>query len=137
QGPWNLAHTRRWFIVDHYMRLVGLDQTMHRRPSELSAGMKQRVGLARAFALSPKLLLLDEPFGALDSLTRFELQDVLLELCAQHRKTAFMATHVVAEALFLSDRVAMLPSHPGRLGASVPVPLSRPRSRTAALEPPR
>src|SRR3954469_2729847 len=133
----HLSRKRRGIIVEHYLRLVGLDDAMHARPGELSAGMKQRVGLARAFALSPKLLLLDEPFGALDSLTRFELQDVLLQLCAEDRKTAFMVTHDVDEALFLSDRVAMMTSNPGRLGGIVQVPFSRPRSRTAVLEHPR
>jgi nitrate ABC transporter ATP-binding subunit len=133
----HLPRRRRSIIVEHYLRLVGLDDAMHHRPSELSAGMKQRVGLARAFALSPKLLLLDEPFGALDSLTRFELQDVLLELCAQDHKTAFMVTHDVDEALFLSDRVAMMTSNPGRLGGIVQIPFARPRSRTAVLEHPR
>ena len=133
----HLSRKRRGIIVEHYLRLVGLDDAMHLRPTELSAGMKQRVGLARAFALSPKLLLLDEPFGALDSLTRFELQDVLLQLCAQDRKTAFMVTHDVDEALFLSDRVAMMTSNPGRLGGIVEVPFARPRARTAVLEHPR
>jgi len=133
----HLSRKRRSIIVEHYLRLVGLDDAMHHRPSELSAGMKQRVGLARAFALSPKLLLLDEPFGALDSLTRFELQDVLLQLCAEDKKTAFMVTHDVDEALFLSDRVAMMTSNPGRLGGIVQIPFARPRNRTAVLEHPR
>jgi nitrate ABC transporter ATP-binding subunit len=133
----HLSRKRRGIIVEHYLRLVGLEDVMHRRPAELSAGMKQRVGLARAFALSPKLLLLDEPFGALDSLTRFELQDVLLQLCAQDRKTAFMVTHDVDEALFLSDRVAMMTSNPGRLGGVLEVPFERPRVRSAVLEHPR
>jgi nitrate ABC transporter ATP-binding subunit len=134
----SLSHRRRGIIVEHYLRLVGLEEAMHRKPAELSAGMKQRVGLARAFALSPKLLLLDEPFGALDSLTRFELQDVLLALCGQDRKTAFMVTHDVDEALFLSDRVAMMTSGPGaRLGGIVKVPFPRPRVRAAVLEHPQ
>jgi nitrate/nitrite transport system ATP-binding protein len=137
QAAGHLSRKRRSIIVEHYLRLVGLDDAMHVRPTELSAGMKQRVGLARAFALSPKLLLLDEPFGALDSLTRFELQDVLLQLCAQDKKTAFMVTHDVDEALFLSDRVAMMTSNPGRLGGIVQVPFARPRSRSAVLEHPR
>jgi nitrate ABC transporter ATP-binding subunit len=134
----HLGRRRRGIIVEHYLRLVGLEDAMHRKPSELSAGMKQRVGLARAFALSPKLLLLDEPFGALDSLTRFELQDVLLTLCAQDRKTAFMVTHDVDEALFVSDRVAMMTSGPAaRLGGIVEIPFPRPRVRTSVLEHPR
>jgi nitrate/nitrite transport system ATP-binding protein len=137
QAAAHLPRRRRAIIVEHYLRLVGLEDAMHHRPSDLSAGMKQRVGLARAFALAPKLLLLDEPFGALDSLTRFELQDVLLQLCAQDRKTAFMVTHDVDEALFLSDRVAMMTSNPGRLGGIVKVPFDRPRCRSAVLEHPR
>jgi nitrate ABC transporter ATP-binding subunit len=134
----HLGRRRRAIIVEHYLRLVGLGDAMFRRPAELSAGMKQRVGLARAFALSPKLLLLDEPFGMLDSLTRFELQEVLLELCAKDGKSAFMVTHDVDEALFLSDRIAMMTSGPGaRVGGIVSVPFPRPRSRAAVLEHPQ
>src|SRR5207302_10861344 len=108
----HLGRKRRALIVEHYLRLVGLDEAMHRKPGELSAGMKQRVGLARAFALSPKLLLLDEPFGMLDSLTRLELQDVLLALLAREGLTALMVTHDVDEALYLSDRIVMMTSGP-------------------------
>ena len=85
---------------------------MHKKPAELSQGMRQRVGIARAFALSPKMLLLDEPFGMLDSLTRYELQQVLLELWRKNQKTALMVTHDVDEALFLSDRVVMMTNGP-------------------------
>ncbi len=92
-------------IVEYYLTVVGLGDAMHKYPRELSQGMRQRVGIARAFALSPKMLLLDEPFGMLDSLTRFELQEVLLELWKKDQKTALMVTHDVDEALFLSDRV--------------------------------
>jgi nitrate/nitrite transport system ATP-binding protein len=96
------------------------------------------VGIARAFALQPKVLLLDEPFGMLDSLTRFELQQVLLDLWAQDRKTAFMVTHDVDEALFLADRVAMMTSGPNaKLGRLLPVPFPRPRDRAAVMEHPR
>lgn len=122
-------------IAAHYLGLVGLGDALHKRPSELSGGMRQRVGIARAFALNPKVLLLDEPFGMLDSLTRYELQDVLLELWRRDRKTAFMVTHDVDEALYLSDRVAMMTSGPrARLGGVLEVPFPRPRNRTAVLD---
>jgi len=129
---------RRREIVEHYLRLVGLSDAMHKKPAELSAGMRQRVGLARAFALSPKLLLLDEPFGMLDSITRLELQQALIELWAKDRKTAFMVTHDVDEALFLADRIAMMTSGPSaRLGGILEVPFPRPRDRTQVMEHPR
>jgi ABC-type nitrate/sulfonate/bicarbonate transport system ATPase subunit len=116
---------------------VGLADSIHKKPAELSAGMRQRVGLARAFALDPKMLLLDEPFGMLDSLTRLELQEILMELWARDRKTALMVTHDVDEALFLSDRVAMMTSGPAAtLGAVLTVPFPRPRVRREVLEHP-
>ncbi|WP_437282922.1 nitrate ABC transporter ATP-binding protein [Sorangium sp. So ce375] len=124
-------------IATHYLELVGLEESMHKRPRELSSGMQQRVGLARAFALSPKMLLLDEPFGMLDSLTRFELQEVLMNLWAEDHKTALMVTHDVDEALFLSDRIAMMTSGPGaRVGEILEVPFPHPRDRQAVLEDP-
>jgi nitrate/nitrite transport system ATP-binding protein len=124
-------------IAERYLKLVGLGDALHKRPPELSAGMRQRVGLARAFALDPKMLLLDEPFGMLDSLTRLELQEALLELWRQDRKTALMVTHDVDEALYLSDRVAMMTSGPGAtLGAILHVPFPRPRNRKDVLEHP-
>ncbi|KYF56752.1 bacitracin ABC transporter ATP-binding protein [Sorangium cellulosum] len=124
-------------IATHYLELVGLGQSMHKKPRELSAGMQQRVGLARAFALSPKMLLLDEPFGMLDSLTRFELQEVLMDLWAEDQKTALMVTHDVDEALFLSDRIAMMTNGPGaRVGEILAVPFPHPRDRKAVLEDP-
>ena len=125
-------------IAAHYLTLVGLGDSMDKKPDELSGGMRQRVGIARAFALSPKMLLLDEPFGMLDQLTRFELQQVLLELWRKDRKTALMVTHDVDEALFLSDRVAMMTNGPeARLGAVLHVPFPRPRDREAVMEDPR
>ncbi|WP_437942488.1 ABC transporter ATP-binding protein [Sorangium sp. So ce341] len=124
-------------IATHYLELVGLEASMHKKPRELSSGMQQRVGLARAFALSPKMLLLDEPFGMLDSLTRFELQEVLMNLWAEDQKTALMVTHDVDEALFLSDRIAMMTSGPGaRVGEILEVPFPHPRDRQAVLEDP-
>jgi ABC-type nitrate/sulfonate/bicarbonate transport system ATPase subunit len=99
--------------------------------------MRQRVGIARAFARDPKVLLLDEPFGMLDSLTRFELQQVLIDTWSATRKTALMVTHDVDEALFLSDRIAMMTSGPeARLGGTLDVPFERPRERAAVIEHP-
>ncbi len=124
-------------IARHYLELVGLGDSLHKLPAELSAGMRQRVGLARAFALSPRMLLLDEPFGMLDSLTRIELQDVLLELWAHDKKTAMMVTHDVDEAVFLSDRVVMMTSGPeAHVGEILHVPFERPRQRSQLLEAP-
>ncbi len=120
-----------------YLELVGLGDSLQKRPAALSQGMRQRVGLARAFALHPKLLLLDEPFGMLDSLTRYELQQVLIDLWSQDQKTALMVTHDVDEALFLSDRVVMMTSGPNaRVGDIVTVPFARPRRREEVLDHP-
>jgi nitrate ABC transporter ATP-binding subunit len=124
-------------LVAHYLELVGLKDALHKRPAELSQGMRQRVGLGRAFALDPKVLLLDEPFGMLDSLTRCELQEVLMELWAGNQKTALMVTHDVDEALLLSDRVVMMTNGPAAtVGDIVEVTLPRPRERVATLEHP-
>jgi nitrate/nitrite transport system ATP-binding protein len=124
-------------IARHYLRLVGLEDSIAKRPAELSSGMRQRVGLARAFALTPRVLLLDEPFGMLDSLTRMELQEVLLSLWRQDRKTALMVTHDVDEALFLSDRVVMMTQGPeAKVGDTLRVPFARPRDRRAVMNDP-
>jgi nitrate/nitrite transport system ATP-binding protein len=124
-------------IAEYYLTVVGLGDAMHKRPAELSQGMRQRVGIARAFALSPKMLLLDEPFGMLDSLTRFELQQVLIELWRKDRKTALMVTHDVDEALFLSDRIVMMTNGPAaEVGDVLEVKFPRPRERKAVMEHP-
>lgn len=129
------SKAERKAIAEHNLELVGLRDALNKTPAELSLGMRQRVGLARAFALSPKLLLLDEPFGMLDSLTRIELQDVLLNLWRQDKKTALMVTHDVDEAVFLSDRVVMMTSGPeARVGEIINVPFERPRDRHTLLE---
>src|SRR5437867_5818106 len=99
-------------IAEYYLTVVGLGGSLHKRPAELSQGMRQRVGIARAFALSPKMLLLDDPFGVLDSLTRYELQQVLLQLWRRNKVTALMVTHDVDEALFLSDHVVCMTDGP-------------------------
>ena len=110
---------------------------MHKKPAELSQGMRQRVGIARAFALKPKMLLLDEPFGMLDSLTRYELQQVLIELWRKNKITALMVTHDVDEALFLSDRIVCMTDGPAaEVGEIMEVNFPRPRERKAVLEHP-
>src|SRR3954471_9706523 len=124
-------------VAEYYLSVVGLADSMHKRPAELSQGMRQRVGIARAFALSPRMLLLDEPFGMLDSLTRMELQQVLIELWRKDKKTALMVTHDVDEALFLSDRIVMMTDGPeAEVGDVLEVPFARPRERKAVLEHP-
>jgi nitrate ABC transporter ATP-binding subunit len=134
--PHARSHERK-AIVEHHLALVGLADSMHHRSGDLSQGMQQRVGIARAFALSPKMLLLDEPFGMLDSLTRMELQEVLLELLARDQKTTLMVTHDVDEALFMSDRVVMMTTGPrAGIGDILEVPFARPRIRTDVLEHP-
>jgi nitrate/nitrite transport system ATP-binding protein len=125
-------------ITDYYLARVGLGDSLDRRSSELSNGMKQRVGLARAFALSPKLLLLDEPFGMLDALTRWELQEVLMEVWKRSKVTAICVTHDVDEAILLADRVVMMTNGPeARIGKIMQIDLPRPRTRKALLEHPR
>jgi nitrate ABC transporter ATP-binding subunit len=134
---YNAKPADRRDIAEYYLDVVGLTDSMDKYPAELSVGMRQRVGIARAFALSPKMLLLDEPFGMLDSLTRMELQEMLVELCAKDRKTALMVTHDVDEALFLSDRIAMMTNGPAaKIGRVLEVPFPRPRRRQAVLEDP-
>ena len=123
--------------VEYYMELVGLGESMHKMPGELSLGMQQRVGLARAFAVAPKMLLLDEPFGMLDSLTRMELQEVLGGILERDDKTAFMVTHDVDEALFLADRIVMMTNGPrARVGELLESPFARPRRRVDVLAHP-
>src|SRR6266853_1712110 len=124
-------------IAEYYLTVVGLGDSQHKRPAQLSQGMRQRVGIARAFALKPKMLLLDEPFGMLDSLTRYELQQVLIQLWRKNKITAFMVTHDVDEALFLSDRIVCMTDGPAaEVGEILPVHFSRPRERKAVLEHP-
>jgi nitrate ABC transporter ATP-binding subunit len=125
-------------LAAEQLRRVGLERAARKKPAELSQGMRQRVGIARAFALSPKILLLDEPFGMLDGLTRLELQEVLLEAWQRDQTTALMVTHDVDEALFLADRVAMMTSGPrARLGGVLQVPFPRPRDRARLQDDPR
>jgi nitrate/nitrite transport system ATP-binding protein len=137
QVYYTAASEERRQIVEYYLTVVGLGDAMDKKPSELSQGMRQRCGIARAFALSPKMLLLDEPFGMLDSLTRVELQQVLIDLWQKDQKTALMVTHDVDEALFLSDRVVMMTSGPAAtVGEILEIKFPRPRSRKQLLEDP-
>ncbi len=117
--------------VARYVDMVGLSLAIDKKPSQLSGGMKQRVGIARAFAIEPKMLLLDEPFGALDALTRGTIQDELLRICAQTRQTVFMITHDVDEAILLADKILLMSNGPRARIAEVVVN-TLPRQRTRA-----
>src|SRR5262245_61985858 len=122
-------------LADSYLAQVGLGGIGDSFPEEISAGMRQRVGIARAFAVEPRVLLLDEPFSLLDALTRFELQEELLTLCERTRKTVVMVTHDVDEALLLADRIVLMTNGPAAtVGGILPVPLPRPRTRVMVLE---
>ena len=125
-------------IVSYYLERVGLGDAMNKMAADMSNGMKQRVGIARAFALSPRLLLLDEPFGMLDSLTRWDLQDVLVEVWNRTKVTTVMVTHDVDEAILLADRVVMMTNGPNAtIGKVLEVDLPRPRDRRALLGHPQ
>jgi nitrate/nitrite transport system ATP-binding protein len=125
-------------ICQRYLDLVGLTGSEHKKPAELSGGMKQRVGIARAFAIEPKMLLLDEPFGALDALTRGVIQDELLKICAATRQTVFMITHDVDEAILLADRIMLMSNGPdARIAEIVVNTLPRDRSRNTIHKDPQ
>ncbi len=117
--------------VQKYVALVGLDGAIDKKPSQLSGGMKQRVGIARAFAIQPRMLLLDEPFGALDALTRGTIQDELLRICGQTHQTVFMITHDVDEAILLADRILLMSNGPQARVAEI-VRNTMPRDRQRA-----
>ena len=124
-------------IVEYYLTRVGLGDSLHKKAGDMSNGMRQRVGIARAFALSPKLLLLDEPFGMLDSLTRWELQEVLMEVWERTHVTAIVVTHDVDEAILLADRIVMMTNGPhAKIGKIEEIDLPRPRTRKALLAHP-
>lgn len=125
-------------IVKENLELVGLTEACDKRPGQLSGGMKQRVAIARALATRPKLLILDEPFGALDPITREELQEELLKIWRQNKITVIMITHDIDEALFLADRVVMMTNGPAaKIGEDMHVPFSRPRDRARIMEDPK
>jgi nitrate/nitrite transport system ATP-binding protein len=121
--------------TDAALDMVGLTHAAQKRPGEISGGMKQRVGIARALALEPKVLLMDEPFGALDALTRAKLQDELLEIVARTQSTVVMVTHDVDEAVLLSDKIVMMTNGPAAtIGEVLRVDLPRPRQRVELAE---
>ncbi|NJM83310.1 MAG: ATP-binding cassette domain-containing protein [Tabrizicola sp.] len=131
------TQAERQEVVEYYLERVGLADAMNKPAADMSNGMRQRVGIARAFALSPKLLLLDEPFGMLDSLTRWELQEVLMEVWSRTKVTAICVTHDVDEAILLADRVVMMTNGPeATIGRITEVKLPRPRTRRALLDHP-
>lgn len=133
----NVPKGERRGIVEQHIDLVGLRHAASKRPGEISGGMKQRVAIARALSIRPKLLLLDEPFGALDALTRSGLQDQLMKICEENQMTCVMVTHDVDEALLLSDRIVMLTNGPeSHIGQILEVPFPRPRHRLEVVNHP-
>ncbi len=132
------SRKQRRQICEHYLNLVGLADSMHKYPREMSGGMQQRVGIARAIALKPQVLLLDEPFGRLDSLTRMDLQDTILEILDREKITTMVITHDVDEAIYMSDRICMMTNGPeATVGQMLEVPFARPRVRAEVLDHPR
>ncbi len=124
-------------ICEYYLNAVGLADSMHKYPREMSGGMQQRVGIARAIALKPRMLLLDEPFGRLDSLTRMELQDVILSILDREQITTMVITHDVDEAIYMSNRICMMTNGPAAtVGQVLDLPFERPRVRKDLLEHP-
>ncbi len=129
------AEIREW--IEHNLHLVHMDHAMHKRPDEISGGMKQRVGIARALAMQPKVLLMDEPFGALDALTRAHMQESLMEIHAELENTVIMITHDVDEAVLLSDRIVMMTNGPAAtIGEILSIDLPRPRNRVELSDNP-
>ncbi|MCH2055313.1 MAG: ABC transporter ATP-binding protein [Thalassotalea sp.] len=127
------AEMQDW--IEHNLKLVHMDHAMHKRPDEISGGMKQRVGIARALAMQPEVLLMDEPFGALDALTRAHMQDSLMEIQDELNNTVIMITHDVDEAVLLSDRIVMMTNGPAAtVGEILDVKLERPRNRLSLAQ---
>lgn len=136
KGKKGKAEMREW--IEHNLNLVHMTHARDKRPSEISGGMKQRIGIGRALAMQPKVLLMDEPFGALDALTRAHLQDSLMEIHADLGNTVIMITHDVDEAVLLSDRIVMMSNGPSAtVGDILKVDLARPRERMALAHDPR
>ncbi|MFT0814163.1 ABC transporter ATP-binding protein [Synechococcus sp. OH20] len=125
-------------IVEEHLNLVGLGEAAQKYPPQISGGMKQRVAIARALAIRPAVLILDEPFGALDAITKEELQEELLRIWEEHRCTVLMITHDIDEALFLADRLVLMTNGPAAtIGQIIPIPFPRPRDRERILEDPQ
>lgn len=133
KGSKSSAEIKDW--VEHNLKLVHMEHAMDKRPAEISGGMKQRVGIARALSMEPKVLLMDEPFGALDALTRAHMQDSLIEIQSRLNNTVIMITHDVDEAVLLSDRIVMMTNGPAAtIGDIMDVTLPRPRNRVALAD---
>ena len=118
-------------IARKYIEMVGLKGNEKKRPRQLSGGMQQRVAIARALAVNPEILFMDEPFGALDAITRMKLQDDILNICQTAKKTIVFVTHDIEEAIYLADRVVILDANPGRIKADLRIPLGKNRDRTS------
>lgn len=135
KGKKSKAEMHEW--IEHNLKLVHMEHAMHKRPDEISGGMKQRVGIARALAMQPQVLLMDEPFGALDALTRAHLQDSLMEIQKTLKNTVIMITHDVDEAVLLSDRIVMMTNGPSAtIGEILDIDLPRPRNRLELADDP-
>jgi nitrate/nitrite transport system ATP-binding protein len=133
KGAKSKKEMHEWTL--HNLELVHMSHALGKKPSEISGGMKQRVGIARALAMEPKVLLMDEPFGALDALTRAHLQDSVMEIHADLKNTVIMITHDVDEAVLLSDRIVMMTNGPAAtIGSVLPIGLERPRDRVALAD---
>lgn len=126
-----LAKKERSEIASKYISLVGLSEFSESHPSQLSGGMQQRVAIARALAVDPDIIFMDEPFGALDALTRMKMQDEISRIWQQQKKTIVFVTHDIEEAVFLADRVVIMTPNPGKIKSILPVPLTRKRDRTS------
>ncbi len=152
--PWKTAYENVYLAVEQvykhksgqekkditleHLELVGLTEAIHKKPAQLSGGMKQRVAIARALATRPEVLIMDEPFGALDPITREEMQEELVKIWQDHRCTVLMITHDIDEALFLSDRLVMMTNGPAaNIGEVLDIPFARPRDRQKMMEDPR
>jgi len=128
-GMQNIPKQERYKKAREYLELVGLDMAEKSKPYELSGGMQQRVAIARALAYDPEILLMDEPFGALDEKTRQRLQKILLEIWEKKKKTILFVTHNIDEAIFLADRIFVMASNPGRVIENLTIDIPRPRNR--------
>jgi bicarbonate transport system ATP-binding protein len=134
----NKSQAEKRAIVREHLAMVGLSEAADKKPPQLSGGMRQRVSIARALAIRPKVLILDEPFGALDAITKEELQEELLKIWNDHRCTVLMITHDIDEALFLADRLVMMTNGPAaKIGEVMDIPFSRPRDRARIMEDPQ
>jgi bicarbonate transport system ATP-binding protein len=133
----NKSAAEKESVVQEHLAMVGLGDAMEKKPPQLSGGMKQRVAIARAFCLRPQILVLDEPFGALDAITKEEMQEEISNIVADHRCTVLMVTHDVDECIFLADRLVMMTNGPGAgIGEILDIPFARPRDRSQIMEDP-